>query len=106
MYRLNSYDSVIPNGYYYVQTINGKNRTCGPSPSVEDVARCALAFRTGNGLARASFTEALQDVNEYTCARLGNTSSYCTQCDEEGFLQANARIPGVKPCGSCGVPVS
>lgn len=76
MYRLKSYKNPVPGSFYYEQT-EGIQRKFGPLPMPESIANDVTSFRKANGLPRATYAEALLDVDCYTCARLGNDPAYC-----------------------------
>lgn len=108
-YRLRSYDAVPPGGYSYEQT-TGIYRAFSSQPLIEAVAQAVSAFRKGNGLPRSSVQEALQDVDAYTCARLGGMSAWCVDTNPKSKIVAlNPSVSvvagGARGCRGCGVPV-
>ena len=78
--RLRSYEVVPPGGYPYENT-QGIYRKFPSEPLIEAQARALSAFRKGNGLQRSSVTECLQDIDEYTCRRLGCPHQLCVSTD-------------------------
>jgi hypothetical protein len=100
--KLFSFLPFPPGGFAYVQDFNGtKYNFPDIGLDISGQARLILKFRKANGLARASFDEALSDLNEFTCARLGNNSRWCGDGN-------TATMPKVeqKGCGSCGAPIT
>ena len=109
-FRLRTYDQAPPGGYPFEQ-FEGIYRKFASVPLIEDQAKAVAAFRAGNHLPRASVAEALQDVDSYTCQRLGNNPGFCIPCDQAaaGGVQPvalNASSPIISPCGGCGAPVT
>lgn len=104
--RLKSYEIGPPGSYVYKQE-QGIRRPFGPSPSIEGLAAELSGFRTKNGLPRASVQESLEDIDAYTCFRLGNMPAYCTCSDSQGnpTPALNAGSPIGKPCRGCGAPI-
>jgi len=112
-YRLRSYDQSPPGGYCYGPD-GGFARRC--RPVIEDIARELSAYRTGNGLPRASIQECLMDADSAQCQRLGNNPTYCIPCGQVKSaahpelpaqtvaLQANAPLIA-PPCQGCGVVI-
>ena len=101
-YHLRSYDATPPGAYRYEQT-EGIPRVFPASPVIEDLAGAVSRFRAANGLPRSSFLEALQDVDHYTCAGLGNNPAYCVSGDSQS-VALNASSPQLNPCRGCGAP--
>lgn len=105
-FRLRSYD-VSPKGGYYFSQEGDKPRNFPNSPMIEPLAQQVATYRSANGLPRASYHEALEDVDSYQCRRLGNNPRYCIPCAENNTLVAVAdNAPGLKPCAGCGAPIS
>ncbi len=97
-FRLRSYDYTPPGGYCF------PGFPC--APMIEPLARQVAAFRKGNGQPRASYREALEDVDGYQCASRGNNPQFCIECtagNPQIALAENA--PGLAPCATCGAPV-
>ena len=103
MFRLRSYETNPPGGYPFEQA-GSPGRIFRAEPMLEAQARNVQAFRKGNGLARSSYAECIQDVDTYTCARLGNNPQYCLECEQPGMALA-ANAPGLTPCAGCGAKV-
>lgn len=78
---LKTLNTVPPGGWIYVQeyTDNGVKKSkrwvyFGP---ISIAAGEIADFRKGNNIPRATIEEVIQDVEEYTCQRLGNDPTYC-----------------------------
>lgn len=68
--------------------------------SIEQQARSnVLPFRQKNGIARASLAETVDDINLFTCARLGNNKRYCS----DGSPQVNVQTSSGGGC--CGAKI-
>lgn len=106
-FRLRTYDLAPPGGFPYEQT-TGIYRSFPSVPLIEAQAQTVSDFRKGNGLPRASVREALEDVDAYTCARLGNMRGFCTERDPKSpaTIALNQSSPIVAPCGGCGAPIT
>ena len=74
----------------------------GPSPTIDDPAKRLSAFRKANNLPRAGITEATEDVDTYTCTRLGNATQWCHDTAAKPYLQVNPMAQPPRPCGGCG----
>lgn len=97
--RLRSYDYSPPGGYCF------PGFQC--SPMIEVLARQVQSYRKANGLARATYAEALADVDREQCARLGNNPQYCIPCADQSTQVALApNAPGLAPCAGCGATVA
>lgn len=107
-HRLRTYDQAPPGGYPFVQT-EGIGRNFPSIPMIEDQAKAVSAFRAGNGLPRASLKEALEDVDCYTCQRLGNMGAFCVEVSPGApkTVALNESSPIVAPpCKGCGAKVA
>lgn len=103
-FRLRSFDATPPGGYPYEQTEGIRRKFCS-EPMVEAQARIVSNFRKGNGLPRASIIEAMEDISEYTCRRLGGNSAFCVDSDTP-VLALNQSSPIISPCAGCGAPIA
>ena len=115
MYRIRRYENAPPGQYYYKLLFqNGKEEpyqglckhtaNChqfGPSPTINEPARRLSAFRTANNLPRATLTEATEDVDTFTCNRLGNSSTWCYDTDKP-YAEVNPSAKPAAPCSTCG----
>ena len=102
-YRLRSYDTAPPGGYFYEQ-FGDKPRRFAASPMIEGLAKQVAAYRKGNNLPRASYTESLQDVDAQTCARRGNDPNYCLQYSDAEPTQTPTGE--LHRCAGCGAKVT
>ena len=101
--RLKTYEVTPPGGYPYLEPDGHK---FGSSPMIEDTARRVAAYRASNGRPRASVREALEDVDQYTCQRLGNMAQWCLCNDQAaGNVSFGPSSPIITPCRGCGVKV-
>lgn len=105
MWVLKSHLKCPPGSFPYEQT-EGINRKFESTPLIEEQANRVVAFRKGNGLSRASFPEALQDIDAYTCYRLGNNPRFCYNT-EKSFSEVAPMAHRGKTggCGGCGASV-
>lgn len=103
--RLRSYDISPPGGYPYEQTV-GIPRKFPSQPMIEAQAQLVSSFRKANGLPRSSVKESLEDVDQYTCARLGCMPGFCVSVTQQGVVAMAATAPAIAPpCKGCGAPV-
>jgi hypothetical protein len=98
-----------PGSYFYVLLYKGQEvRIPRPpetsSPLIGQVADGLVEFRKGNGLKRTSPTEALADVIDFTCKRLGNNPRWCIDTDMTAIQAAQIALP-TSGCGSCGARI-
>ncbi len=115
MYRIRRHENAPPGQYYFkILFQNGKEEwyfgpckhtaNChqfGPSPTINEPARRLSAFRTSNVLPRAGITESTEDIDAYTCQRLGNNDTWCYNTDKPyGEVNPTALPPA--PCATCG----
>lgn len=77
----------------------------GSGLSLQDQARVVLAFRKKNQMPRATLGETMDDINVYTCQRLGNNPRFCAETGAGGavILQVQGGKSGE---GCCGAPIS
>lgn len=103
-WMLRSYDLSPPGGYPYVQT-EGINHSFPSVPYPEFQAQNVASFRQANGLARSTVAEALLDIGEFTCKRLGYMTSFCVDTDNP-TIAVNTSVMVNRGCKGCGVPVT
>ena len=104
-YRLRSYDNT-PRGGYFFEEFGPKPRKFRGEPVIEALAKQVAAYRSGNGLPRASYHEAMEDVDQYQCRRLGNDPLFCVPCGDDKTELASSP-PGVNgSCKGCGAVVT
>jgi len=103
--RLKTYEITPPGGYPYEEADGSKKYPS--SPMIEDVARQVAAYRAKNKRPRASLRESLEDVDAFTCRRLGNMAQWCLCNDQAaGQVSFGPGSPIVDPtCKSCGAAV-
>jgi hypothetical protein len=106
-YQLVNPLSVPPGEYIYLQEEGIRKRFEG-TPLVDLQATAVSNFRRANGLPRATFDDALEDVVQYTCKRLGGHKRWCYETGKavsfaEGSTMLRARKTG--GCGGCGAKV-
>lgn len=99
-YRLKNHLKAVPGSFRYEQT-EGVQFKFPSTPLIRELAAKVANFREANGLPRAKFEEAFEDVDLYNCQRLGNPDRFCYQTDK-AFAETVA-IPGKGGC--CGTPV-
>lgn len=105
-YRLRTYDVSPPGGFPFEQT-NGIYKKFPAEPLIEAQARNVASWRGANNLARATVREALEDVDRYTCRRLGGMAGFCAPCSGEHEVALGSSSPIVAPpCRGCGAPVT
>lgn len=104
--RLRTYDVVPPGGYPF-ENYKGIYRRFPSEPLIEAQAQIVSQFRQANGIPRASVAECLEDVDIYTCRRLGCDHRFCTGSSVRSgtTVALNASSPIVAPCGGCGAKV-
>lgn len=102
MFHLISHEKCPPGEFWYRQTFPKGVKQWGSTPEMRALGRKVANFRTANGLPRDSFAEALEDIDQFTCNRLGNNPRYCRDTDAP-FAEVHAYdIVPVKPCVTCG----
>jgi hypothetical protein len=69
---------------------------------INEQAKLIASFRKSNAFPRATFTEAFDDLNLYTCQRLGCDPQYCSDGTSTTSAPLQVRSSG---CGSCGAKV-
>lgn len=99
-FRLLSHDKCCPGEFRFEQPFAGRAKRFGPSPLIGEVAKAVADFRAGNRLPRASALEALEDIDAFTCARLGNSPRWCFNT-EKSFDQL-AGVAASTKCATCG----
>ena len=103
MLRLLSHRTVPPGGFYYLQT-EGIRKGFSQTPEIGSLANRVAAFRKANGLARADKASALQDIDEFTAARLG-VGRWTVETNRDYMLEhPEAGPPG--GCRTCGIPTN
>lgn len=106
-FRLRTYDQIVRGGYIFEQ-YGQKTLKFGPEPVIEAVARQVWKFRMANGLPRATYREAVEDVDQFNCRARGNDPSICIEVTDPDAHVINMmeNTPGISgPCKGCGAPV-
>lgn len=105
MWVLKSHLKCPPGSFPYEQT-EGINRKFESWPLIEEQARRVADFRKGNGLPRATVPEALQDIDLYTCWRLGNNPRFCYNTDRSySDVSPMGQRTATGGCRGCGARV-
>ena len=90
-----------PAGEFYYQQ---SGRTFGKSPLISTVASELTDFRRGNGLDRATYQEALEDIVRFTVTRLGPNSEWVMEVPDQ---PAGNLLPQPQSgCAGCGAVVT
>ncbi len=104
-YRLRTYDSNPPGGYPFVEVYKGVTKKYHAQPMPEPQAEAIADFRRANGWPRATKKEALEDLGQYTCQRLGGMLTYCIEVNKQDVpiipLAPSHPIMGGR-CAGCG----
>lgn len=104
-YHLRTYDQSPPGLYSYAATEGSIRIVIPPQPVIESVAKTLADIRGANRLPRASVKEALQDVDGFTCARLGNDPAWCVPSNGMIVSLSSASPIIAPPCSGCGAPI-
>lgn len=92
-----------PSEFVYEQAVNGKViKWKGDGLDLKQQAERVSAFRAKNGLPRASVAETMDDIDLFTCARLGGMSAYCSDADSPRSAVQVAR----HGCSGCGAKIA
>lgn len=89
--------TIPPGGWIYEQqddsgkVVLQKFKTFGP---FSDAAFEILAFRTGNKLAKATLGDAMNDLDQATCMRLGYDPQWCS-AEKKTRVASPSTLPGV-----------
>lgn len=96
--------SPMPPGQYPYQQPDPLGHYFPGDCDIQTQAIRVSAYRQGNKLARPSYEEALEDIDRYTCQRLGGHQRWCVD-DEKPFDQAQPIATNrrrQKGCSTCG----
>jgi len=90
-----------PGSYPYSQVWKGiEYKFPDVGLDIQGQTQIILKFRRANGIPRATFDETLEDLNVFTCQRLGNDSRWCSQ-DGLGIARVqNVQSSGCRGCGA------
>lgn len=96
-------NALPPGGWVYEQTKEGlpfkQFREMGP---YKDFLQGILSVRTANVLPGATLAEVDADVQNFTCARLGNDPRWCGVGSGPVTQPTAATFYAVSPVGNCG----
>lgn len=94
-------------GFPYTQP-DPKGRDFPSVPMLEAQAQTVLAYRKGNGLARATYHECIEDVDHFTANRLGNDPRFTVaiNVDAPAQIAISETTPGLSPCAGCGAVIT
>lgn len=91
-----------PGGFPYEQTFNGKTyKWPDEGLDIEQQSARILQFRRANRVPRRTLAEVIEDLSEFTCARLGNDPTWCGNGRRTAKVQRVER----RGCGGCGARV-
>lgn len=96
--HLRAYNPFPPGGYVYIQGGPIMHTFPDIGLNIYQQADLVWRYRSANHLERASFPECVQDIDLYTCQRLGGTSRFCT----DGIGPAPVAERGGGGCATCG----
>lgn len=102
MFKLRNTSSFPPGGFSYQQTA-GISRYFPPDYSIEELAKIVADFRKGNGLPGADMQSAYNDIEQFTCGRLGAGNQYCF--DTDAATNNPLIVSRGGGCGACGAKV-
>ncbi len=119
MKRLFSHSNCPPGEFFYKARLeNGQEivhygvckgvpncRRFGPSPEINTMARELVDWRRGNNLPRATFEAALEDIDFYTCQRLGFDKQWCYDTDKS-FAETTTILQSSGGCSGCGAQIN
>jgi hypothetical protein len=99
MWILIQYSPFPPGQFPYVQSEGIQKKFFGDC-DIHEQAKRVYSFRKGNSLPRATYDEALEDIDCATCKRLGNDPHYCYDTDV-GYQTIHPPV-GKRGCATCG----
>lgn len=67
---------------------------------IHEQSRAIAKFRRVNNFPRASYTEALDDLNIYTCQRLGCDPRFCSDGTASQAQPQQVQTGGCRSCGA------
>lgn len=102
MYRLSNLDTFPPGSFTYVDPNTGKK--FGGSYGIREQAQRLSSFRKANNFPRQSQIECIEDIDAYTCARLGNAAPWVYNTDAPATAESFG-LPVSAPCAGCGIKV-
>jgi hypothetical protein len=96
MLRLKSYFKVPPGSFRYNQHDFGLH----VSSNIEQLADELMDWRKGNNKERATFGEALEDIENFTVAHIGANSGWVYNTDKEFRVLRKRSNLGCSTCGA------
>jgi hypothetical protein len=100
-WTLKSFTTCPPGEFRYQQTSPlGKLMKFGPDPDIHHLANVIADWRRANGMGGATHDQAMVDIVEYTCQRLGNHPNWCYNTDKTVAQVVPVRRHGCSSCGS------
>lgn len=103
-WRLKTHTTCPPGEYRYEQT-QGVIRKFKQHSDINTLSREVAAFRAANRLPRATFAEALEDVDFFNCQRLGFGEAWCYNTDKNFAATTPKLAKASGGCGACGAKV-
>lgn len=100
MLRLKNWSECPPGSFWFEETVNGVTHRAEPSPLMKQVGYEVKEWRKANNYHRATFPEALADVDAFICAR---QPSHCFETDRTVEQIHAAVVAG--GCRGCGVRI-
>lgn len=98
--RLKQTNVTPPGGWLFHQ--NGKK--WGPLASKGELVGAVSDYRRANNLPRSTSDEVDQEIEHFTCFRLGGDPNYCVGADQQTRAEiASAPVQGPVGCPGCGV---
>lgn len=98
--RLKNIRGFAPGGYPYQQPAPKPHYFKAESYDLKQQAIIVSQYRLANGLPRSSLAETMEDIDAYTCQRLGGNPRWCFDTDK-GYTTAHPQL-AKGGCGSCG----
>ncbi len=117
MVRLNSHMSVPPGEFVWrvvvrdgivtpTHTPCGGQSNCftfGPSPLIDQIAKEYLTFLRGNKLPGADYAQIVEQIDAYTCERLGNSPQFCYDSEARVSQNSPTVMASRGRCAGCGI---
>lgn len=98
-YRLIKFSPHPPGEFPYKQSVDGKVISWpGDGFDIKQQAQRISKFRKANNLPRSSIPEVVEDLDLYTCQRLGNSPKWCREGSGVQVYATYQKAPG----GCCG----
>jgi hypothetical protein len=104
MCRLKNPTLCLPGDYRYTQT-EGLTHKFEPTVSIKDQAAKVRDFRVGNKLPRATYNEAIEDIDRFNCQRFHCDKRWCFDDDQIGHSTPYESPVTKKPCAGCGAKI-